>query len=101
MTTKKIMRICESMIHDERIDDDSKGIISEYVEEIMDAVIDNSSQGRCEEDDDDDDEFIEDELSRMKRKYSNTKDVIDRLRDYLDDDDDDYDDEDDDDYFDD
>ena len=97
MTTKKIMRICESMIHDERIDDDSKDIISEYVEEIMDAVIDNSSQGRCEEDDDDDDEFIEDELSRMKRKYSNTKDVIDRLRDYLDDDDDD----DDDDYFDD
>ena len=97
MTTKKIMRICESMIHDERIDDESKNIISEYVEEIMDAVIDNSSQGRCEEDDDDDDEFIEAELSRMERKYSNTKDVIDRLRDYLDDDDDD----DDDDYFDD
>ena len=93
MLTKKIMRICESMIHDERIDDDSKDIISEYVEEITDALIDNSSQGRCEEDDDDDD-FIEDELSRMKRKYSNTKDVIDKLRDYLDD-------EDDDDYFDD
>ena len=96
MLTKKIMRICESMIHDERIDDDSKDIISEYVEEITDAVIDNSSQGRCEEDDDDD--FIEDELSRMKRKYSNTKDVIDKLRDYLDDEDDD---DDDDDYFDD
>ena len=94
MLTKKIMRICESMIHDERIDDDSKDIISEYVEEITDALIDNSSQGRCEEDDDDDD-FIEDELSRMKRKYSNTKDVIDKLRDYLDDEDDD------DDYFDD
>ena len=97
MLTKKIMRICESMIHDERIDDDSKDIISEYVEEITDALIDNSSQGRCEEDDDDDDDFIEDELSRMKRKYSNTKDVIDKLRDYLDDDDDD----DEDDYFDD
>ena len=91
MLTKKIMRICESMIHDERIDDDSKDIISEYVEEITDALIDNSSQGRCEEDDDDDD-FIEDELSRMKRKYSNTKDVIDKLRDYLDDEDDDDDD---------
>ena len=96
MLTKKIMRICESMIHDERIDDDSKEIISEYVEEITDALIDNSSQGRCADDDDDDD-FIEDELSRMKRKYSNTKDVIDKLRDYLDDEDDD----DDDDYFDD
>ena len=97
MLTKKTMRICESMIHDERIDDDSKEIISEYVEEITDALIDNSSQGRCEEDDDDDDDFIEDELSRMKKKYSNTKDVIDKLRDYLDDEDDD----DDDDYFDD
>ena len=90
MLTKKIMRICESMVHDERIDDDSKEIISEYVEEITDAVFENSSQGLCEDDDDDDDDdFIEDELSRMKRKYSNTKDVIDKLRDYLDDDDDD------------
>ena len=90
MLTKKIMRICESMVHDERIDDDSKEIISEYVEEITDAVFENSSQGLCEDDDDDvDDDFIEDELSRMKKKYSNTKDVIDKLRDYLDDDDDD------------
>ena len=95
MLANKVMRICESMIHDERIDEDSKEVISGYIEQIMDEIVDGSSQGICQEDDDDDDDdFIEEELSRMSRKYSKTKDVIDRLRGYLDDedDDDDYDD---------